>query len=143
MSLAEDFSFRQALFDFGNYPDSEIIALEIVADRNHFECEGIVAVGKAVLRQGYRAPGVFAGKPHLLFVYQQVDIVGGFHFRRMQLHLAVAFVKALDGVIEGGGGERHLAHEFQTGARGVELAPIADIGLGARLLRTDVGIESG
>ncbi len=59
----------------------------------------------------------------------------------MALMLAGAVVEGIDGIMERGGRERLGCAYFKAFAGMVELTPVADVGLVAGFLRTDVGVE--
>ncbi len=107
----------------------------------HYEGEAVVGVGKHIFAAGKGTPAVDATKTHLGFIDADVGEVGFLYLWAVALLLLRIVVEAVDTVVEGGDGEGILRLKLQTIAGGVELLPVAYIGLGAGLLRTDIGVE--
>lgn len=108
---------------------------------SHDERKLIVGIRHLILRTGNTSPAVFATEPCLLQVDAHVGEIGLLHFCGMPLLLIEALVQRLDGVVQCRSREGSFGHDAQAVSSCVEHVPPAYIGLRARLLRADIGIE--
>ena len=97
----------------------------------------------AVLRQGsgILAPAVDATHTCLEHVDGELGVARARNLGRMALMLVVAFVEVADVVVQGGRREGLARLDVKSCSAVVALLPPTDVGLGACLLRSDVGIE--